>query len=330
MTAHLININNFMRSLFKNTIITLSLSALIMCLLDIISYVLINSEKPKGLNFTIIDPLLGWSSSEISSNLSKLPMESNSILLINDKNNCDSSVIIYLSGGSTTDLMFDENNWPIFLSEKMKKEGVCFKIYAAAVSGYNTGQEYLKLIRDYEDIMPDIHISYNGANEGEYPSYVSLYEEGFYQENILYNLLMPNFFKLLIRKNLIKIENKNLYNKMFEPHDFWIKNNLLMKSHADLYKYKFFSILQPVRGFSGQKMDKNKEQFKDDFFYHNLVQFENFYPKAIETASKHEFIIDLTKFFSSEEKEVFKDDCHLNKGFQEGLAEEILSKIKTQ
>jgi hypothetical protein len=313
----------------KKTILIFGISSFLLIVVELFSYLIISNEKPKGLTFTKIDPLLGWATSEEDANELNYKLEKNTIVLSYQENNCDSFLTIYISGGSTSDLMYDNNNWPLFLFESLKKEGICVKVYVAATSGYSTGQEYLKLIRDYNEILPDIHISYNGANESEYPSYVSLYEIQFYNENIFFNYLMPNFFKLLLRKNLIKIEGNYLYNKMFEAHDFWIKNNLLMKNHADLYNYKFYSILQPVRGYSGQKMDKKTDRYKNEYFFHNIIQFTNFYPKAINTASEHNFITDLTKVFENIDEEVFHDDCHLKSYFQEGVAEKILLKINS-
>lgn len=313
----------------KKYVIILCITVSLLFLLEIISFLLLQkNDDLKGLKYTQVDPLLGWAISENDSAKQGFEIKHNCILLQNEKTSCDSSLVIYISGGSTSDLLYDANNWPSILFEKLSNDSVCIKIYIAAVGGYNSGQEYLKLLRDYDDIKPDIHFAYNGANEVEYPSYVSQYELGLFKKHIVNfpNVFLPNLFKLLQQLGIVHYDKQIMVqNKMFDSHNFWLKNNLLMNAHANTYGYKFISVLQPVKGFSGQ-LNTNIKKNKNKAFSHLIEYYEEFYPKAIKSCSKHDFIFDFTETFEGVSDEVFKDDCHLEKKYQEVIAKSVIIK----
>lgn len=281
-----------------------------------------NDDKVKL--YRKIDPLLGWAidSDEIIKN--NYNETYNSILLESKLDNQSDTFVIYISGGSTSDLIYDQNNWPFFLLQELEKNKINSRIYVASVGGYNTGQELLKTIRDIDLIKPDIHISYSGANEMEDPSYVSFYEFEIFNnftKNKEYKYL-PNVLKIgsLIlgnQKPQIEIVDRNNIDGVY----FWKQNLTIMKSIADMKDYSFIGVLQPVKG-----QDSSLKEFEkiDKETQHLINDYEAFYPKAKEMASQSEYIFDFTNIFKNQKEDVFKDDCHLNSSkYQKILSHQI-------
>lgn len=77
---------------------------------------------------------------------------------------------IAVLGGSTTDGKFTFfKSWPELMYEELGNQN--FKnvtVYNGGVSGYASGQELLKLIRDMIPLKPDMVIVYDGFNDLNY------------------------------------------------------------------------------------------------------------------------------------------------------------------
>ena len=275
-------------------------------------------EKNKAIqkvDYCETDALLGWKIKDYG----KHHHENGDVILsyLAEK----SEVInIYISGGSTSDLMYDSLNWPHFLLKNFEVKKIPVKIRIGAVAGYNSGQELLKLISS-DALKPDIHISYSGANEVEHPDYVSLYESELFQNKThpKPSFFMPNTITFIREKTNTNSSVSQREN--YAPIEFWNKNMSQMAQLAKGGNYVFFAILQPVAGFRNilpKKMPDGSKRYVD--FY------PDFYKKATKLTRLNQNYIDLSGIFEKEKQAVFKDDCHLkNKINQQKIANEIFT-----
>ncbi len=289
------------------------------------SYVHLN-----GFGFDRIDPFLGWSRTDSSILRRGFAIKNNCIFLKSSRRLPDCPPLrILITGGSTTDLALNKENWPIHLHEILEQKNISADIYVGSMGGYNSGQELLKLIQDGDSIHPDIHISYSGANDVS-PDYVSYYESDLF-ENI-YNssnssILLPNTIYVL--KRLLGL-SAPLYLKQY-PDDgtirsfgFWRKNMIMMHGIAQANKYTFVGILQPVLGVGKHVQEREYKAYKD-----NIACYKDYYPPAIAFAdSNNEFLANMTEVFDSCTARTYVDDCHLTDPYQTFVANRIFELLK--
>lgn len=279
---------------------------------------LVYVERNKAIqkvDYCETDALLGWKIKDYG----KYKNENGDITLsyLAEK----SEVIdIYISGGSTSDLLYDSLNWPHFLLKKFEEKKIPVTIRIGAVAGYNSGQELLKLISS-DALKPDIHISYSGANEVEHPDYVSLYESEFFQNKAhpKPSFFMPNTIAFIREKTSA---NSNVSQREnYAPIEFWKKNMSQMAQLAKGGDYTFFAILQPVAGYRNilpKKMPDGAKRYVD--------LYPDFYKKATKLTRYNENFVDFSGIFEKDKKAVFKDDCHLKyKINQQKIANEIFT-----
>lgn len=279
---------------------------------------LVYLEKNKAIqkvDYCETDALLGWKIKDYGKH-----KHENGDVILSYQSEKSEAIVIYISGGSTSDLLYDSLNWPHFLLKKFEEKKMPIKIRIGAVAGYNSGQELLKLISS-DALKPDIHISYSGANEVEHPDYVSLYELDFFQNKAhpKPSFFLPNtiaFIREKTRANSSVSQREN-----YAPIEFWKKNMSQMAQLAKGDNYVFFAILQPVAGFRNilpKKMPDGSKRYVD--FY------PDFYKKATKLTRLNQNYIDLSGIFEKEKQAVFKDDCHLkNKINQQKIANEIFT-----
>ena len=285
-----------------------------------------NFKKVEKNNFIFdeVDPLLGWSYSEEEYKKTNTPTINNSVLLEFKEGITEKKLDILITGGSTSDMLLNKLNWPHYFHEILKEKKINHRLIVAAVGGYSSGQEVLKILRDYLPQRPTIHISYNGANECFNSSYVSLFEQ-----NIFSNLLNESSFFL---PNTVFLLRRKIFNQpslkpesIEHPSDYWIKNLKVMQSISNAFDYYFISFLQPVNGINGRK-DAKIDNYKEHF-----ECYETFYALAKkEVNNNHSVNIkDLSAIFQNIKEEVFVDDCHIKDQYQEIIAQEIYNQIKT-
>ena len=313
-----------MNSVLKYSFITLLILVLVESLFWGIQYsrgnsngFLIHFENKKNeiqkVAYCETDALLGWSIARFG----HFKEQNGDIVLTNSPEDTH-SILIYISGGSTSDLMYDSLNWPRFLFEKCKEKKIPVTIRIAAVAGYNSGQELLKLISS-DALKPDIHISYSGANEVEHPDYVSLYESEIFYDKFKQktSFLLPNTIGFLKGLNNSKTTLKQ--RDLQDAFQFWKTNMNKMNQLAIGGNYTFFAVLQPVAGFRN-KLPKEMPVGAKKY----TKKYPLFYKKAVIQAKKEAYFIDLTDIFENENVAVFKDDCHLKqKKEQQKIADEI-------
>jgi hypothetical protein len=271
--------------------------------------------------FNEIDPLLGYAKSTSKLEREGFKVESNCMILSTTEDTVG-LINILITGGSTTDPSLDANNWPVELCKILKEHGVKAKLYVAAVGGYNSGQEVLKVMRDGLEVAPAIHLSYSSANDivGS-QAFVSYYEQFFYEQEFLKETtfwLMPN--TVLLLRNALKLNSPDVY---VHPHtplpsaQFWLKNMRLMHGMAVENNYAFIGLLQPVLG-SG-KFDQ-----KIPVYEVQIEKNKQTYPSLKEAAKQHpDFLVDLTAIFDTCTPDVFQDNCHIHDPYQKIVAQNI-------
>ncbi len=283
-----------------------------------------SKAQPHNIVFDEIDQLLGWKMSNSEIEKRGYIIKHNFIFLYGSTP-CSKPVKILITGGSTSDVVLDNNNWPNHLHTLLNKKKICHEIYVAAVGGYSSGQELLKLIRDAKSFTPDIHISYSGANECFNSSY-----ENFYLHDILKkmladkSLLFPNTIFLLRNTILKNLKKPHLKEQMtFSPDEFWYDNMAVMNASALCRQYRFVAVLQPVKG-----VGNHRDGDENDYNAH-IDCYKGFYKKVGEKMYNDSIIeyYNLSLLFDNFQEKVFIDDCHLLNKFQPEVAKAVFEII---
>lgn len=280
----------------------------------------VNATKEQGFNE--IDPLCGWALSNQSIKKKGFEVEQNCVVLRSEGITPSKPLRILITGGSTSDIVMQRENWPMKLHEQFKRDSINTIIYVAAVAGYSSGQEMLKLLRDGINLNPDIHISYSGANDGDDGGYVSDYEKDFYAtayQQSMTSALLPNTVFLI--KKTFNLGYNDLAIKKTVPMDayqFWKRNMHAMGGIAHKNGYKFIGILQPILG-GGNYHDQNQE----NEYEWRVKMYEQYFSKARAYIPSDTSLHDFTHIFDTATAKVYADDCHLTKPYQTVVANQV-------
>lgn len=241
-------------------------------------------------------------------------------------------ILIY--GGSTTDLAYLQDNWPFYLDLALKKKGLDVKIYVGAVAGMGSSQEFLRMIRDIEDITPDLVISYSGVNE--------------VNTTPLHHPLLTRFNRRLIENRILTRDSPLLPNSIFliqriflnpsliqgafwgrKGHksrgENWARHMNWMKLIAESEGAGFIGFLQPNL-ISGKK-NKTKNELKSMTSDPYPDSYPSFYTEATAITENSSYLESLVGIFDSQSKELYIDHCHLNPEGNELVAEKITGLI---
>lgn len=280
--------------------------------------------KAQCCNYQLIDPLLGWALTDEQVKDKGFERRNNCFFLHSYNNSSSNDTLkIYLSGGSTTDLGYNPHNWPKILLDSLQKLPLNIELYVAAVSGYSTSQEFLKFMQDGVQILPDITISYNGANEILYPSYITVFEYAFYSRALYAEqsaFILPNTIFLI--KEFLDLNRPIELSSPPDSSNYvkqWEKNMMAWNAVSQAYGTKFFGILQPV----------SKEKTGNQNIDFLVNKYPTFYNKAISIIPQHDFLIDNYRMLDSIGKEAFLDQCHVKDEYQYIVANSILNTISS-
>jgi lysophospholipase L1-like esterase len=277
-------------------------------------------------SYTELDPLLGWSINQEESSKYRYIELANCFIFSTKNGECEDPLKIYISGGSTSDVVYDQENWPKSLFNLLEEQNICAEVYVAAVAGYSSGQELLKLIQDLNKLQPDYHISYSGANEMGNASYVTDYELNNYKRMIASPPVLPNSLTLLNKLIFNKPFNGINYPEKSEAPTFWAGNMKMMDGIAKSYDHQFIGILQPVF-----KFEEHIENPSNKILHYYANEYIRFYPEARKVCASQAYLFDLSRLFNTTPNEVFKDDCHLNNvGHQKIVAKHIYELIQME
>lgn len=278
-----------------------------------------------------MDLLTGWGYNPEDIEQSGFKVVQDMVVLESIQKNCKDTLKILITGGSTSDIILENEGWPIHFFNVLKKENCCLDIRVAAVAGFNSGQEFLKLIRILKFFKPKVHISYSGGNEYPNNDYVTKYEKEIFYNKNNHLWFMPYTISYLTKRN--KVDKKKSMD-FLETYKYWEYNLNYMYALSQHYNYSFYGILSPVLGVGAHKEDLEKVLEKREYKEHHdglkesLNEYPLFYNNAIEIAKRYHFIYDFTYAFEGEVP--FIDDSHFEPQYQNTLAIKLINLIKEE
>lgn len=235
---------------------------------------------------------------------------------------------IFISGGSTSDLIFQKYNWPKLLNHKLQEKNINYQIYVGAAVGYNTKQELYKLQRDGLNINGlNLHISYFGANELSTTQTLNNdIENGSITfapyPNLMWSLGLYKFFGV---NDFTILRNSLLGNET-------IKMLKLMYATSIVNQHTFLPILQPLAGVGSLENINGKDfnlNHNDTRTVDSLAQqHNNLYNEFIQRSNELDFQIhDFTNIFQDTDDIPLLDNCHIKEEYQTVIADKILHLI---
>lgn len=223
---------------------------------------------------------------------------------------------IAVLGGSTS-----ESNrsfikpWVEFLFDSYLGKGVT--LYNCAMSGYSSGQELIKLVRDVILLNPNLIISYSGVNE-----VTQVKKDSVFAFNYLYHLFQTYAKSSKVGLVTGVANNISHCNK-------WLSNMKLMNAISEINGAKFYAFVQPILSnkdvFSAHEikmMKMIKTMYTDEVFEELKLFREN----ASQMQEDYSFVKDLTYIFDDED--VYMDLCHLYEKGNQIIADSIWNIIK--
>lgn len=228
-------------------------------------------------------------------------------------------------GGSTTDGTWKTmKSWPQFLYEQLGRKDIT--VYNAGVSGYVSGQELIRLIRDILPLKPDMVIVYDGANDSG--GNVVIPEEP-YAFNCARNVYEFGA-RHMEDEYLERTDGKCMVNYGIQSYkgrfNNWLSNIESMQAICKARNIVFYSFMQPVllsKGSYNEAEWEMHEKYEGEYSY--MAGFR----EAMERNSielSHPYIHDLSGIFD-EVEDVYFDTCHVFEKGNEIIAREIYKYI---
>ena len=208
-----------------------------------------------GYGNTEVDALLGYNKAAWRLKEQGFKTEHGCIVLA-DSGDSKGALNILITGGSESDISLHPANWPAVFNQILNDHGIKARIYVAAVGGYNSGQEMLQLFRDGLSAAPFIHISFSGVHDIQSPTYVTGYEQAFYEKEFgksNTSWLLPN--TVLFMRHVLGLNYPDVFlrpNISVSSVKFWERNMSIMHSAAVEYQYNFVGILEPPGADTGE------------------------------------------------------------------------------
>lgn len=222
-------------------------------------------------------------------------------------------------GGSTTEGLHTESAWPALLQEELARRGVRAVVLNGGVSGYGSGQELMKLIRDVVPLRPDVVVAFNGVNEtGDSGDNLGTPFTNPYLENVLEEALegkapwlLPNAVSWL-RRTLAPGDRVTLIDPPDPPGttaEEWARHVRIMNAVSREFGIRFVSFLQPAFGIGSYRpTDEEAQRVVRNGGCNSPRQV--FYEEAMRLAAARDDIVDLTEAFAGA-SDVYQDHCHV-------------------
>ena len=212
-------------------------------------------------------------------------------------------------GGSTTDAsLTDFKSWSELLYELCEGNGHSVRILCGGISGYNSAQSLVKLIRDVMPINPDMIISFEGFNDVNN----MFRDEKFpfvhpYQKEVMRTIGMKqNFYIYPTDGFSLGVDSG------FDSYMVWKNSIKMMHAVCAEYKIEFRAVLQPTLYDKKTCMGKKDyeimlhNELRDDL----LKLFEKFEKQLENDGWKPDYVTDMRYIFSGIDGLYF-DNCHV-------------------
>ena len=193
---------------------------------------------------------------------------------------------IIILGNSTSQYgLYPFKSWPELLIEKFDDSNMKVTMYVGATSSDDIVSEYLRLVRDYWVIRPDIVISFSGLTN-------------LYDENLLRQFNVSTFW----------INNSGAFGsgiRTEENHyEFWMRITSMMKQFVEYNGARFLSFLQPMCCFMPEmslhekmQFDLSKKAVGAKCFYDNMNEVDDVYFNLLDLFfHKEGMFIDLSHY----------------------------------
>ena len=280
-------------------------------------------------HFEVYDPLLGWTYGPEAAELRQLDYHKGYILYGHDNMAEPDAIRVVVFGGSTSDSTLDPSPWVADFYEELKVEFGKVILFNGAVGGYNSHQELLKTIRDMHFLLPDLVISYNGANEiakgDQFQPFVSEYELEISKKLVRSSQISFPYTlsaaRILKGQNFLGLKGPFLGPPNFlSKHKQWVSNLSLMKAVAKQNGSMYHAFLQPVLGLGKYQPSERENEILGREW--TAIHNPGFYIPAIAETKKYEFMTDMTEALDGL-KEVYFDDCHLKPYGNKVIADQV-------
>lgn len=223
---------------------------------------------------------------------------------------------IAVLGASTTDgALYSFKSWPELLYEELDKK---ITIYNGGVTGYVSGQELLKLIRDILILKPNMILVYDGGSD--------FYADTQYPFAFSYSKTVYEYANAHKEDNFIREANNSVCFGIASEKDQlfnWLSNIRSMYAIATERNIKFFSFFQPgLRNKKGKTVEEKSMllSMPDNLEY---VLNEGASGKDLNRIpDKPDYIYDLSHIFDGE-NDVYMDMCHVWEKGNRIIAKEI-------
>jgi len=304
------------------------------------------------------DPLLGYAYNSAND----LPLKDNEkythgLVFIGDRVDCD--IRIAILGGSTSDISYD-GSWLREFHKTLKLKGLNPLLISAAVSGYATIQELMKLIRDVIplEVKPDIVISLSGVNDTGFiqassPESPTLHK---YQKNIGEFIVKQygdekqkdSYFNHKIKANSytpVGMNNKYSIGKLVsglksnqKPEEHWFQTIRMQKALCNEFGIQYLSFLQPIFNIGKYNSSDVEHTIYKEFLQNHAgihtreyqETVSDFYIHARDIVKNNQsFMFDLVDIFENEEN-VYLDIRHPNQKGNTILAVKIAETLTKQ
>lgn len=230
--------------------------------------------------------------------------------------------IVVLGNSTSNPKLFTFKSWIEafyeILSEDLdgKKSVV---VYSAAVSGYKSAQELIKLQRDMLSIKPDIVISFSGVNDthsngGTWTNY--------YQKQ-MFDCLRENYTSLG-GMDISGAEYSEGVITDETPAKKWLRNIRLMHSACKEFGIQYYAFLQPMIG--EKNYDLSEMIVGGDLKNLKKTSCE-FIEEVRGLIDQYNYIYDIADLFD-EVKDIYMDTAHVVESGNRMIAEKIASCLK--
>lgn len=236
-------------------------------------------------------------------------------------NDSDECYKIAILGASTTDgTLYPFKSWPELLYEELGKKTT---IYNGGVTGYVSGQELFKLIRDILVLKPDMILVYDGVSD--------LYTEDKNPFAFSYAKTVYEYANAHLEDNFIGSDDASVCLGVATENDKmtnWASNIRSMYAIANERNIKFFSFFQPrLTSKKGKTTEEKNLLLSMPDNPESLFSEKPLHRDLIQMIDKTDYMYDLSHIFDNT-SDVYMDMFHVWEKGNRIIAKEIKNIIE--